>query len=209
LIASIFGGTVDDKHRVHLERKVGTEEAAAWNKETFVAGLATQPYRIGIGKFAARFKPDEPYSATIAIEKGVHGEHGTAIFFEQENRRCLLSRRVYGISDDDALWYVMKDWAQFQPRLSKPRVDPGLLYYPAEYTHVFEKYWDVLNGPTQHSDGVESSHSFDWMKARAQALAPIQLHPISPSESPASRPLTEVPRPRCERLLEDPRGAGS
>jgi hypothetical protein len=119
LIATIFGGTVDNSHKVRLERKVETEEAAAWNKETFIAGLATQPYRTGLGKLAARLRPDEPYSATIAIEKGVHGEHGTAIFFEQSNRRCLLSRRLYGISDDDALWCVMKDWAQFQPRLSK------------------------------------------------------------------------------------------
>jgi hypothetical protein len=107
------------------------EEVAAWNKEIFIAGLATQPCGSGLGKFSARFKPDQPYAATIAIEKGAHGEHGTAIFFEQGTRRCLLTRRLYGISDDDA---------QFQPRLSKPRLDPGLLYYPAEYTHVFEKY---------------------------------------------------------------------
>jgi hypothetical protein len=76
--------------------------------------------------------------------------------------------------------YVMKDWAQFQPRLSKPRIDPGILYYPAEYTHVFEKYWDVLNDPTQHPDGVESSHCFASMKAMAEALAPMSLYSWEP-----------------------------
>jgi hypothetical protein len=91
-----------------------------------------------------------------------------------------LTRRLYGISDEDALWYVMKDWAQFQPRLSKPRVDPGLLYFPAEYTHVFQKYWDVLKYPTQHPDGVESSHSFSSMKAMAEALAPMSLDSWEP-----------------------------
>jgi hypothetical protein len=125
LIAPIFGDIVDDKHKFRLERHVETEESATFNKETFVTGLATHPYRTGLGKFAVRFKPDERYSATIAIEEGVHGEHGTAIFFEQENRRCLLARRLYGIPDEDALWYVMRDWAQFKPRLSKPRVDPA------------------------------------------------------------------------------------
>jgi hypothetical protein len=85
------------------------------------------------------------------------------------------SSTIYGISDDDALWYVMKDWAQFQPGLSKPRLDPGLLFFPAEYTHVFEKYWNVLKDPTQHPDGVESSHSFSSMKDMAMALAPMLL----------------------------------
>jgi hypothetical protein len=180
LIAPINGGIADDKHMVQLESRHEVEQVAVWNKEIFIAGLATQPYGTGLGKFSSRFKPDEPYVATIAIEKGTHGEHGTAIFFEQGTRRSLLTRRLYDISDDDALWYVMKDWAQFKPRLSKPRSDPGLLYYPAEYTHVFEKYWDVLNDPTMHPDGVESSHSFDSMKAMAEALAPMVLDSWEP-----------------------------
>jgi hypothetical protein len=91
LVAAINGGTVDNKHLVQLEQRHDLEEVAAWNKETFIAGLATQPYGSGLGKFTARFHPDEPYSATIAIEKGAHGEHGTAILFEQGTRRCLLT----------------------------------------------------------------------------------------------------------------------
>jgi hypothetical protein len=74
----------------------------------------------------------------------------------------------------------MKYWAQFQPRLSKPWLDPGLLFYPAEYTHIFEKYWDVLNDPTQHPDGVESSHSFSSMKEMAVALASMVLDSWEP-----------------------------
>jgi hypothetical protein len=181
LIASIFGGIVDDKHKVQLERHIDTEESAAICKEIFVSGLATQPYRTGLGKFTTRFKPGEPYSATIAIEKGVHGEHGTAIFSEQDNRGCLLTRRLYGISVDDALWFVMKDWAQFQPRLSKPRVDPGLLYYPAEYTHVFEKYWDVLNLLSMGGTDTRSEHI--WFHQPRQ-IAPRE-GPTTSGDSPA------------------------
>jgi hypothetical protein len=180
LIAPINGGIVGDRHRVQLKRKHELEEVATWNKEIFIAGLATQPYGTGLGKFTAKFHPNESYSATIAIEKGTQGEHDAATFFEKGTRRCLLTRRLYGISDDDALWYAMKDWAQFQPRLSKPRADPGLLCYPAEYTHVFEKYWDVLNDLTQHPDGVESSHSFDSKKAMAEALVPMSLDSWEP-----------------------------
>jgi hypothetical protein len=64
LIAAINGRVVDDKHRVQLERRHDLEAVATWNKETFIAGLATEPYGTGLGRFTARFKPDEPYSAT-------------------------------------------------------------------------------------------------------------------------------------------------
>jgi hypothetical protein len=81
----------------------------------------------------------------------------------------------------------MKDWAQFQPRLSKPRRDPGLLYCPPEYSHVFEKYWDVLNDPTQHPDQDMSSHSRDSMSAMAEALSVMELDNWIP------QPDTEAP----------------
>jgi hypothetical protein len=175
LIASINGGPIDPKHLVQLTEDQSLDKVATWNKEVFVAGLATQPYGTGLGKFAAKFRPDEPYSATIAVEKGVHDEHGTAIYFEQGARRCVLTRRVHGISGEDALWYVMKDWAQFQPRLSKPRNEPGSLYYPPEFGHVFEKYWDYLDDPTKHPDQDMSSHSRDSMTAMADALRDMDL----------------------------------
>jgi hypothetical protein len=92
LVASINGGTIADQHRVRLIGKHDLDEVATWNKEIFIAGLATQPYGTGLGKFTAKFDPDESYSATIAIEKGTHEERGTAIYFEQGSQRCLLTR---------------------------------------------------------------------------------------------------------------------
>jgi hypothetical protein len=80
----------------------------------------------------------------------------------------------------------MKDWAQFQPRLSKPRLDPGQLYYPPEYGHLMEKYWDVLNDPIQHPDQDMSAHSRDSMIAMAEALRPMTLDNWTP------QPDTEV-----------------
>jgi hypothetical protein len=73
LIAAINGGTVDDRHRVRLVGEHELEAVATWNKETFIAGLATQRNGSGLGKFSAKFRPNEPYSATIAIEKGTVG----------------------------------------------------------------------------------------------------------------------------------------
>jgi hypothetical protein len=155
LIASIFGGRVNPKHLVNLDREMTLEDATAWNKDVFMEGLASEPYRIGTGKFAAQFKPDKPYSATIAIEKGVHGKHGTAILFEQANRRCLLTRRILGKSDEDTFWLVMKDWAQFEPRLAKPRVNAGQIFYPSAYSHILEAYWDFIQAPSQEEAASE------------------------------------------------------
>jgi hypothetical protein len=180
LVTSIFGGIIDPRHKVELTQQIDLEVATAWNKETFVDGLASIPYRVGTGKFAAQFKPGKPYSATIAIEKGVHNEHGTAILFEQDNRRCLITRRIYDISDEDTFWEVMKDWAQFQPKLAKPRVDPGLLYYPAEYSHMFEQYWDHLENPTMHPEVDSSAQYFPAMTLYAEAVSSMDLSDFTP-----------------------------
>jgi hypothetical protein len=159
------------------------DEVATWNKETFDAGLATQPYGSGLGKFTAKFKPHQPYAATIAIEKGTHDEHGTAIYFEQGPRRCLLTRRIYGLPEEDVFWYVMRDWAQVQPRRNKPRLDPGYLFYPPEYGHYFEKYWDALNDPIQHPECTESPHSRDSMRVMTEALSVMDLDHWIPQPS--------------------------
>jgi hypothetical protein len=79
LIENINGGKIPDQCFLQLQREMTLELATAYNKDTFMAGLASAPYRTGVGKFAAQFKPDKPYSATIAIESGVHGEHGNPL----------------------------------------------------------------------------------------------------------------------------------
>jgi hypothetical protein len=55
LIASIFGGKVHEKHLIQLDNQLDKDVAIAWNKETFIAGLATEPYRVGTGKFTTQF----------------------------------------------------------------------------------------------------------------------------------------------------------
>jgi hypothetical protein len=74
----------------------------------------------------------------------------------------------------------MQAWAKFKPRLAKPRRDPGLLYYPAEYTHVIQKYWDVLNDPLQHPDRDESDHTKESMSEMVAALKSMQLSSWEP-----------------------------
>jgi hypothetical protein len=160
LISSIFGGKIDRKYQAVLEQHMTLEKATAWNQETFLHGLASDPYRIGTGKFAAQFKPDQPYSATIAIEKGVHGEHGTAILFEQATRRCLITRRIFGDSEEDIFWLVMKDWAQFESRAARPRVGAGQIFYSTAYSHLFETYWEFIQAPSQEEATSESMSKY-------------------------------------------------
>jgi hypothetical protein len=180
LVSSLFGGTIDEKHKILLDRKIEKDVAEAWNKESFIAGLATEPYRVGTGKFTTQFKRSEPYSATIAIERGVHNDHGTAILLEQANRRCVLTRSVYDLSDEDTFWVVMNDWASFQPKRSKPRVAPGSLFFPAEYTHVMEQYWDYLDDPTKHPDVKVDALYYAQMQQYTAAVSSMDFSDFEP-----------------------------
>jgi hypothetical protein len=145
-------------------------------------GLVAQPYKIDIGKFTAQFKRSEPYSATIAIEKGIYGEHGTAILFEQENRKCLLTRRLYGLSDETVFWRTMKDWADFEPRLAKTRSDAGQVYYPAAYSHLVEQHWDYLHRP-RIEDAIPDHVPMEKY-ASAAARLPFTLDMLVDAEAP-------------------------
>jgi hypothetical protein len=144
MIDTLNGGQIPAKHRV-IRNSAVSADPSAWNKEIFDAGLCSQPYDKGLDRFTAKFDPSLPMTATVAIEPGCHFDHGTAIYFEQDKRRCVLTDTPYGLSDDEALWYTLQAWAKFQPRLAKPRREPGQLYFPAVYTHVFQKYWNYLN----------------------------------------------------------------
>jgi hypothetical protein len=149
-------------------------------KEVFDASLVTQPYMNGLGKFMAKFQPDQPCSATIDIERGCHLDHGTAIFFEQGTRRCALCDTLFGLTDDEALWFTMYKWAEFQPWKCRPRQDPGLLYYPAEYTHILQKYWNVLNDPVTHPDCDETDHTKASMRYMSKHLESMDLSAREP-----------------------------
>jgi hypothetical protein len=166
LIGTIDGGAIPPKFLAQLDRKLSLDIATGYNRETFSAGQEAYPYRTGIGKFVTKFKPDKPYSATIAIEKGVHEEHGTAIFFEQSTRRCLITYRYYGLNDEQVFWETFKEWARFEPRSAKPRQSAGQVYYPSAWSHMVEQYWDFLHAPT-----VESSCNNDDLGRYASAAA--------------------------------------
>jgi hypothetical protein len=70
----------------------------------------------------------------------------------------------------------MKDWATFQPRLSKPRVAPGSLFYPAEHSHMFEQYWDYLDHPTKHPQAKVDSN----MQRYTEAVVPMDFSDFVP-----------------------------
>jgi hypothetical protein len=108
------------------------------------------------------------------MEKGVHGEHGTAILFEQANRRCLITRRILDKSDEDTFWIVMRDWAQFEPRTAKPRSSAGQIFYPSAYSHMFEAYWDFIQAPS-----VEEATSVPMAKY-ASAAAQLDFSDLTP-----------------------------
>jgi hypothetical protein len=55
-----------------------------------------------------------------------------------------------------------------------------LIYFPAAYTHVFEKYWDYLNDPVKHLDCSETELTKDAMSELASALSTMDLSHFIP-----------------------------
>jgi hypothetical protein len=162
LIASYAGGIIPEKHR--LVQATSVLNPTKFNIEIFDQAKATQPM-----------------SAVIAIEKGCHNEYGLAVFFQQEERRCLLVETLTGnYSDSEAFWYTMMMWAKFQPRSATPRSEPGQLYYPAAATHIIQKYWDYLNDPVTHQDCDESEFTKTAMAHFAGVLSSMTLSEFEP-----------------------------
>jgi hypothetical protein len=186
LVAAINGGSIPLKHRVTRDQGP-VVNPSEWNIKTREAALFTQDYDKGFDRFVGKFDPRDPLSSVITIEKGVHFDHGAAIYFTQGKRRCLLLDTLYGLSDDEALWYTLQSWAKFQPRLMKPRTSRGQLYYPAEHTHVFEKYWDYLHDPLTHPDCSESEFTKASMSEFAAALSQMDLSLFEPSVDSEAR----------------------
>jgi hypothetical protein len=75
----------------------------------------------------------------------------------------------------------MSSWAKFQPRLQCPRQDPGKLCYPAQYSHVFEGYWQTIEQPLAHPGSVdESFFTKACMQEYSAALAGQDLSSFAP-----------------------------
>jgi hypothetical protein len=153
----------------------------AWNSQIFEAGLETQNYDKDFERFVRKFHPDQGMESVIAIVKGVHHEHGTEIYFTQEKRRHLLLDTLYGLIDEEALWYTLHSWAKFRPRTNRPRQEPGQLFYPAFYSHVLEKYWDTLNKPQDHEEfSNESEFTQAYMREFSAGLGRTDTSNFTP-----------------------------
>jgi hypothetical protein len=88
---------------------------------------------------------------------------------------------MYGLTDDEALWVTLASWASFQPRKRTPRLVPGQLYHPAEYSHVLEKYWNHLPNLCEHPDfAKEPLFCQGQMDRFSEALSTMDLSGFAP-----------------------------
>jgi hypothetical protein len=93
----------------------------------------------------------------VAISLGCREDHGWAVYFTQGPRRRSLLDTVDGLSDDETLRTALAAWATFQPRKGSKHRNPGQLFYPAEASHVLEKYWNHLQKFNRHPDFASES----------------------------------------------------
>jgi hypothetical protein len=158
--------------------------AVAWNQRIADSGRKTQNYDKGLDRFVRKFDPDQELEATIAIAKAVHQDDGLAVYTRQQKRRCLLLGTIYGRTDEEALWCTLIWWANLQPRKKQSRQTPGQLFYPAEYSHVSEKYWDHLTNLEDHAEFCqESEFTQGCMKHFSGALSRLDLAGFTPRVS--------------------------
>jgi hypothetical protein len=147
------------------------QEIKAIHARLLETALRTQNYDRGLDKFIRKYENLEAMSATLAIQRGWQGEVGWAIFMKQGSKRCLLLDTVYGLTDDETIWAAMACWAVFKPRDDQPRKYPGRLYYPAQFSHIMEKYWSHIFDLLSHPDFVnESEVCKERMTIFSQAL---------------------------------------
>jgi hypothetical protein len=121
------------------------------------AGLSTQNYDKGLDKFVRKFKRREAMSATVAVLSGWRGEHGWAVFLNQDPRRGLLSDTVDGLTDEEALWTALAAWAELNPRKASPQRFPGQLFFTDGAIHILTKYWACLHDIFSHQDFMNES----------------------------------------------------
>jgi hypothetical protein len=187
MIGALNDGIIPIQHRLIRDESVQVP-AAAWNSQIYEAGLKTQNHDKGFERFVRKFNPELATEAVLSIVKGAHHEHGTAILFTQEKRWCLLLDTVHGLSDEEALWYTLASWEKFQPRLKRPRTEPGQLFYPAAYSHVFEKYWDHLDDPKSHPEwSQESDFIQECMAQYSAAMGQMNTEDFTPLVDPETK----------------------
>jgi hypothetical protein len=156
----------------------------AWNQRVADAGRRTQKYDKGVDRFVRKFDPEQEMVATISIAKGVHQDHGLAVYATQQKRRCLLLGTIYGRTDEDALWCALMWWDSLQLRKKRTRQMPGQLFYPVEHSHVLEKYWDYLENLEYHPEfSQESEFTQGCMKHCSSALSKLNLADCTPRVS--------------------------
>jgi hypothetical protein len=60
-------------------------------------------------------------------------------------------------------------------------VAPGQLYYPAEFSHVFDKYWDLLPRLSEYPDfSRESAFCQEQTNSFSEALSAMNLAGFTP-----------------------------
>jgi hypothetical protein len=67
------------------------------------------------------FRDELPVTAAVRVEKGLHGEYGWGVYFEQGRHRCVLSGIVAEYLEEDGLedtmWTAVAEWASCPNRV--------------------------------------------------------------------------------------------
>jgi hypothetical protein len=178
-------GTIPQHYGAQSTALKGAERAFV--ERVYEARLKVQNYDKGFEKFIRKFEKNEAMYSTVALLAGNRNDRGWAVFFKQGPCRGLLMDTVGGFTGNETLWTALAAWATFKPRRASPRKYPGKLFYPAEASHIFEKYWDHLTKLDEHPGfAPESPKCQKSMVQFSRALDKMRhknLGPLSTAEA--------------------------
>jgi hypothetical protein len=149
-------GVVPIQYRLP-ETQATPNETKAVHERILETAVRTQNYDRGLEKFVRKYENLEAMSATLAIQDGWQGDHGWAIFVKQGPKRASLLDTVDGLSMEEVFWTALACWAIFKPRSESVRKFPGRIYYPDQFSHIVQKYWNHLFCLPSHPDFAKES----------------------------------------------------
>jgi hypothetical protein len=113
-----------------------------------IRAYAIQKQSFDKGFDGSYFNPQQVVTATVWVEKGLHGEYGWAVFMRQGNHRCTLTgclcNRPEEEASEDAAWKPLTAWSNMKPVPNMPKTHEEGLFLPVEFTHAIEPTCEFL-----------------------------------------------------------------
>jgi hypothetical protein len=118
------------------------DEMRIFNQEVRESAQITQNVGKGFVHYLKYFKRDQELEALMQVAKGLQGEYGWGVLYQQGRHRCVLTGTIPGRPEEealeDAMWTACAEWANFEPVVWQPKTHVESFLFTEDCTHFFE-----------------------------------------------------------------------